>query len=54
MTAGLPVAVTEKVAVEPALTVMPAGWAVMAGPEFTVRIAAEEVTDPRVLLTVTV
>ena len=54
MTAGLPVAVTEKVAVAPAVTVMPTGWTVMAGPAFTVRTAAAEVTDPRVLVTVTV
>ena len=54
MIGAVPVAVTEKVAAAPAVTVMPAGWAVMAGPAFTVRIAAEEVTDPRALDTATV
>ena len=47
-------AVTEKVAVAPAPTVRLTGWAVMAGAASTVRIAGEEVTEPRGLVTVTV
>ena len=47
-------AVTEKVAGLPLTTVSLLGWTVMAGAWSTVRIAAEEVTEFRVLLTVTV
>ena len=47
-------AVTENVAVCPAVTVWLAGWAVMEGGTLTVREAALLVTEPAVLLIVTV
>jgi hypothetical protein len=50
----VPAAVTEKVAVCPAITVAAAGCVVMDGGPLTVRIAAVLVTLPVVLVTVTV
>ncbi len=52
----MPVGVTLKVAVWPAVTVWLAGWVVIegaTGAEFTVRVAALLVTLPTVLLTTT-
>jgi hypothetical protein len=50
----VPVAVTLKVAVWPAVTVWLAGGVVMVGAVFTVRVAGALVADPAVLVTVTV
>ena len=51
---AVPLAVTLKDAVCPTVTVMLAGGVVIVGAEFTVKVAAELVTDPAVLVTVTV
>jgi hypothetical protein len=50
----VPVAVTLKDAVCPAVTVWFAGGVVIVGGVFTVKVAAELVTDPATLVTVTV
>ena len=50
----MPLAVTLKDAVCPTVTVMLAGGVVIVGAEFTVKVAAELVTDPATLVTVTV
>ncbi len=50
----MPVAVTEKVAVWPAMTVVLAGCDVMLGLTFTVKVAALLVTLPAFPVTVTV
>jgi hypothetical protein len=52
--AGVPVATTVNVALEPWFTVWDAGWVVMAGATSTVSVAGLLVAEPTLFVTVTV